>query len=304
MPIQLPPLTRRGFLLQAALLAAAGCAGPQAARGQPGRKDLDSWAFLADTHIAADPASVTREVRMAGHLERVGRELGEGRRRLAGAIINGDCALLKGESGDYRTLVSLLEPVRASGVPVWCTLGNHDQREQFRAVVGGGTPEPGSPSDRQVAVLRTPRVNLFLLDSLEVTNQTPGRLGPAQLEWLAQALDRHGDKPAVVLGHHHLESGEVRSGLRDSQALLAVLEARRQVKLYVYGHTHVWKREQTPGGLHLVNLPPVAYVFEKGRPSGWVHALFVADGVRLELRTVDPSHPQQGEVAELRWRSA
>ena len=25
-------------------------------------------------------------------------------------------------------------------------------------------------------------------------------------------------------------------------------------------------------GIHLINLPPTAYVFEEGKPSGWVRA--------------------------------
>jgi hypothetical protein len=57
-------------------------------------------------------------------------------------------------------------------------------------------------------------------------------------------------------------------------------------------------------GIHLVNLPPVAYVFREGNPSGWVHATTRRDGMRLELRCVDPKHKCQGQVVDLKWRAA
>ena len=37
----------------------------------------------------------------------------------------------------------------------------------------------------------------------------------------------------------------------------------------MFGHTHFWHRDQRKG-IHLLNLPPVAYVFKKEAPSGSV----------------------------------
>jgi hypothetical protein len=54
-------------------------------------------------------------------------------------------------------------------------------------------------------------------------------------------------------------------------------------------------------GLHLINLPPVAYVFGKSFPNGWVQATFRPQGMELTLKTIDPQHPQNGERHELRW---
>jgi hypothetical protein len=59
-------------------------------------------------------------------------------------------------------------------------------------------------------------------------------------------------------------------------------------KAYIYGHTHTWKVEHDDSGLHLVNLPPVAYAFKDGDPSGWVHAMLEPDGMSLALRCIDP----------------
>jgi hypothetical protein len=43
-------------------------------------------------------------------------------------------------------------------------------------------------------------------------------------------------------------------------------------------------------------------VFEEGRPSGWVHATVREDGARLELRCLDRTHKDHGQVADLAWR--
>jgi hypothetical protein len=51
-----------------------------------------------------------------------------------------------------------------------------------------------------------------------------------------------------------------------------------------------------------VNLPPVAYIFQQGDPAGWVHATTRHDGLRMELRCVDNTHKDHGQVVDLKWR--
>jgi hypothetical protein len=43
----------------------------------------------------------------------------------------------------------------------------------------------------------------YLLDSLDVTNKTPGTLGAEQLEWLEKSLKAAADRPALVMVHHN-----------------------------------------------------------------------------------------------------
>jgi hypothetical protein len=47
----------------------------------------------------------------------------------------------------------------------------------------------------------------------------------------------------------------------------------------------------------------VAYVFQQGLPSGWVRAELKKDGTRLELRCVDTTHKDHGQVVNLQWRA-
>jgi hypothetical protein len=84
---------------------------------------------------------------------------------------------------------------------------------------------------------------------------------------------------------------------------MAVLRPRRQVKMLIYGHTHNWSVEHDPAGLHLINLPPVAYVFKKGNPSGWAHLRLEPNAGLLELRCLDPDHPAHRQIHRLEWRT-
>ena len=266
--------------------------------------DANSWALLADLHIAADRTRVAREINMTRHLQTVSDELLALPKRPAGVFVVGDCAFNSGEQGDYATLTDLLDPLRGGKLPVHLALGTHDQRENFWQALKEEKTARRPVEDRQVALIPTPRVNWFVLDSLEKTLQTPGSLGQAQFDWLAKSLDANRRKPAIVLIHHNPGTEGNIGGLKDTEALFEVIRPRRQVKAYIFGHTHKWKIWEDPSGIHLVNLPPVAYIFQKGDPAGWVHATTRRDGLRMELRCVDTAHKDHGQVVDLKWRAA
>ncbi|MBI3191443.1 MAG: metallophosphoesterase [Pedosphaera parvula] len=221
-------------------------------------------------------------------------------------MINGDCAYLRGETGDYATFANLLDPVRAAQLPVRATLGNHDDRANFRQGLAEAKERDEALSDKQVALVRSQRANWFLLDSLELTNKTPGLLGEAQLKWLAAKLDAQADKPAIVFAHHNLffGPGENKGALKDTAPLMELMRPRRHVKAFIFGHTHNWSLQEDESGIHLINLPPVAYVFNKSRPNGWVEAVVKPDGLRLKLHALNREHPEHGQVKELKWRQA
>lgn len=226
--------------------------------------------------------------------------------RPAAGLILGDLALKDGQAGDYATFTDLLKPIRTAGTALHLTLGNHDHRERFVTALADQGDRPAG--GRIASVVPTSRANLFLLDTLDVTDHPPGRAGEAQLVWLAKELDAHADKPAIVCGHHdpRLEpppEGKPNWSLLDAADLFKVLEPRKHVKAYVYGHTHNWQVTAHPSGIHLVNLPPVAYPFKPELPSGWVHAAVRPDGMKLTLQSVDATHKAHGQVVDLKWRT-
>lgn len=297
MPFHLPPISRRRFL------AAAGAGLLACPPARAAEVDVRRWALLADPHIAGDPAAVARGVNMADHLRRALAEVLARPARPAGMIVNGDCALNQGFAEDYATLVDLLKPCSAAGMPVHLTLGNHDHRDHFRTALVRGTGAP-AVEGRHVSLIETPRANWFLLDSLDQTNKTPGRLAEAQREWLAAGLDARASRPALVVVHHNplFTTPGGASGLLDTDELFALLVPRKHVKAVFYGHVHKWE-QRTRDGLHVVGLPPVGYVFAPGDPSGWVEARLGSHGVNLELRCLDPAHLAHGQRVSLPWRA-
>jgi len=302
-PIHLPPISRREYFKRS-LLAGAGLVLAPNLLAADRRTDANSWALMADTHIAGDAAKIARCINMADHFKSVSRELLALPKRPAGAFIIGDCAFNSGEKDDYATLTDLLDPLRVGGLPLHLTLGNHDRRDNFQVALEVKESASHPVQDKHVALLRTSEVNWFVLDSLEKTLQTSGSLGPTQLDWLVKSLDANRRKPAIIQTHHHPVKGENGNGLKDAETLLELIRPRKQVKAWIFGHTHRWNVSQDESGIHLVNLPPVAYVFQAANPSGWVHATVRRDGMKLELRCLDPTHKDHGQVVDLNWRTS
>jgi hypothetical protein len=103
--------------------------------------------------------------------------------------------------------------------------------------------------------------------------------------------------------HHNPGTRESVGGLKDTQALYDVIRPRKQVKAYFFGHTHHSNVDKDESGIHLMNLPPVAYLFKQGDAMGWVDAILKDHGMRLELRCLDQTHKEHGRVVDLKWRA-
>jgi 3',5'-cyclic AMP phosphodiesterase CpdA len=300
MPIYLPPLSRRRFLGRAAVLGAGLALAPKITAAQAKPVAANTWALLSDIHIDADRKAVERGVTMANHLEAVVHDVLALENRPEGVIITGDCAHGSGKNGDYAVMAELLKPLREAGIQIHLLVGNHDHRERFWLAFREQSELPRPVADKHVAVLKTAFANWFMLDSLEHTASTPGWLGRAQLDWLGKALDENADKPALVLLHHNAGL-DGNMGIKDTVAFFETIRPRKQVKAYIYGHTHVWRTERDNTGIHLVNLPATAYVFKEGTPSGWVLARVKQTGVELELRCIDATHQAHRQTVSLDW---
>ncbi len=305
MPIHLPALTRRAVLKRGAAASASLLAGGHA------RADADkseTWLLFSDTHIAEDKAAVSRDVNVADHLQQAVREAVamQEKQRAFGLLVNGDLALNEGTPGDYATFVELMRPLRTAGIDVHLTLGNHDDREAFWKGCEELTTNKKLIPLKHVGVITTALVNWVLLDSLDKTNSTPGVLGDSQLGWLERTLRDLPDKPTLVMVHHNpgpfeVVPGTKVSGLTDTAGLMRVIDAHSKVKAWIFGHTHTWEVKSKNSGLHLINLPPVAYPFDKKRPSGFVVARIDDKGMTLELRALNKAHEQHAEKKRLEW---
>ena len=300
MPFSLPGLSRRQFLAGSTLaaLTAATARANDAAAADPHR-----FVLMADIHIPAQPDLQAHGVCMHDNFANVAQEIIALQNRPTATMILGDCAYLHGKAEDYVQVVKLLEPLRAAGMPIHLTLGNHDHRERFWEALPADDAQDKAVEAKHVMVVKSPRANWFLLDSLDATNKVPGVLGEAQLAWLAKLLDANADRPALVCVHHNPDLSEKPGGLTDTQPLYDVLLPRKQVKVLFFGHTHNWNIQEKEG-LHLVNLPPVAYVFAKGKPNGFVEVELGEDSATLRLSALAKDHAEHGKETKLAWRKA
>jgi 3',5'-cyclic AMP phosphodiesterase CpdA len=301
MPISLPALDRRQFLATstAAIFAAAQARGADGS--SPRKPDPQRFILMADVHMPSKPEMEARGVNMQANFAQAGKDILALQTTPAAAMILGDCAYLHGEAADYALFVKSLEPLRAAGLPVHCAMGNHDHRERFWQALPAEHGEDKYVDSRHLLVLETPRANWFLLDSLDATNKVPGVLGEEQLAWLAKELDARADKPALLALHHNPDLRPKPGGLVDTQPLYDVILPRKQVKALFFGHSHNWHQD-VKEGVHLVNLPPTAYVFVAGKPSGFVEIELQDDAAKLRLTALDKQHPQHGQELALKYR--
>lgn len=242
-------------------------------------------------------------VNMADNLAACVRELAAWPVKPAAVIVNGDLAFKNGQPEEYALFGKLIAPVRALA-PLHLSLGNHDQREHFWSAFPQDATALKSVPQKQVSVFASARANWFLLDSLDKTFSTPGELGTAQLDWLSAKLAARPELPAIIVAHHNLQTLGLVAGIKDSPALEELFARHRQVKAFIFGHTHNWSISTHASGVHLINLPPTGYVFKAGRPSGWVRCTLVGDGAEFELRALDAKHPEHAQSKQLKWRPA
>jgi 3',5'-cyclic AMP phosphodiesterase CpdA len=294
MPISLPPISRRAWLTNSLAAGLASLAPRSWGAAQPPK---ETWVLFSDTHIAADPALVARKACMAENLTRCVNQVLKLGQKPFGVMVNGDCVYMEGLKEDYETFGGLIAPLREAGLQVHCTLGNHDDRKNFMAAFTS-VEDPRPVEGKHVSVLSSATVNWVLLDSLDQVNKTPGVLGAAQLGWLDRTLKNLPERPTFVVAHHNpqvpVPEGEKHTGLVDSDGMFDVLARhQKKVRAFIYGHTHTWAHVQHEAtGIHLLNLPPVAYVFNEARPNGWVMASVAGDAMDFELRCLNPNHEQ------------
>ncbi len=312
MPVTLLPLTRRQFGKRA--VAVGGTAlitsnAPAALNSERAELDQNRVVLLADTHISADPGrsypgtkwpgspvgdDEHESVNMAESLAETAKRIIALEPRPVHLILNGDCAFSSGKVAEYKEFLRLVEPVRAAGVTVHVTIGNHDNRDNLWKTL------PFLRKDQiglQAEVIELEHANLVLLDS-----GRKGILGDKQLNWLANQLDERSDKPALIFGHFNpYPNRGVRpiKGMQDGASLLKLLGEREHARAYFYGHTHEWQHDRR-GHLSLINQPAVSYYFGKGIAHGWVD-MRLSDGLaQLKLQCINQNHKQHGDRREIK----
>ena len=307
MPIILPPITRRQFVRHSIAIGGTAIMAPSPLASTVSESfhlDQNRVALLSDTHISSDPNSVYpgtkwpgsrvkdsehEWVNMANCLTQAAKSVIALNPRPANLIVNGDCTHSNGKEDECKEFLRIIEPIRAAGITIHVTVGNHDNRKNLWKLLPFLKQEH---MGIQAGVIELPRANLVLLDS-----GRKGVLGDEQLNWLAQQLDERVNKPALIFSHFNPYSNRgVRpiTGMRDGASLLKLLAKRKHARAYFYGHTHEWQHDRRDH-LHLVNQPAVSYYFGKGHAHGWIDMNLTEMSAYLELNCINPKHKQHGD---------
>jgi len=304
MPVSLIPHSRRSFI-QAGAVAALSPWGIRASAAH----NTPWFAMLADPHIHADPAKTARETNMAENLKKVVTEILAEPSLPEFAFVNGDCAFNDGLKADYETFRLLVQPLLDAGVPVHLTMGNHDTHEPFYELFPEAKSQPATALKRQVSTAESSQAHWIFIDTLKMVHQVIGEIGTEQLQWISAEIDRCGTsgKPVIIVGHHYPQTkpkdpGGPITGLADTAEFMGLLRSKPQVKAYIFGHSHNYGYKVADGGVHLVNQPPVGYLFDPARPNGWIRGQLAADSLTLELRALDTNHAENRIAKTLAWR--
>jgi predicted phosphodiesterase len=255
----------------------------------------DHWIFLSDTHVPGDPKTMRHDYNPNNHFHQVCEEILQLSDKPHGIIVTGDFAFIQGLPEDYARLVTLTAPYTKNGIPVHVALGNHDRLNPFFAAFTQFKKENSPVHNKNVTILETPNCNLFIMDSLFEDEDGSGYFGRSQRNWLAKELDARKEKPALLLAHHNPED------LVDNQHFWYVVKPRKQVKAYIYGHTHVYQ-QSIRDNVHLINLPALGWEFQKGKqPLGWSDVLLSSNGIELTLHTIDKTRSDNKHVRKFNW---
>lgn len=192
-------------------------------------------AQITDPHIRAAGRLAYGMVDTAGALARAVGALNALEPRPDLVLVTGDLVDF-GLDAEYGLFRELMAPLRA---PWFALMGNHDERESFRAAFPE-QPSPLSDGFIQYALEDWP-VRILALDTL-VPGNGFGRLCGRRLDWLKARLDAQPERPTIIAMHHppfrtgigHMD----KIGLADADALRAVVAPHRSVQRIVCGHLH------------------------------------------------------------------
>ncbi|SAK49081.1 phosphodiesterase [Caballeronia hypogeia] len=194
-------------------------------------------AQISDLHITPPGTLAYGRVDTAAFLARAIDALNALDPRPDAVLVTGDL-VDAGGIDEYRHLRSFLDRLH---MPWRLLVGNHDDRDHFRAVFAD-RPELAGDSFVQYA-FDAGAVRVIALDTLD-PGSGAGRLCAARLAWLEAELEACRDRP-VLIGMHHppIRCGigfmdDIRLAPEDSRALDALVRRHPNVERIVCGHVH------------------------------------------------------------------
>ncbi len=238
---------------------------------------------LSDTHLFGDDSLHYGVVDTMDHLRRTLAHIDGQRFDLV--VCSGDVSE-DGTETSYERALSVLVPWAAErGARTVFAMGNHDRREAFRAVLGGGQPGGAGrlpsgedPARPVVSVAEQSGWRVIVLDS-SVPGRGYGALDPAQLAFLREELRAPVEHGTVVVVHHppvdaQTELLQALALAHEDAAALLDAVADSDVRVILSGHYHLPVVE-TVRGVPVIVAPGVTNVsraFEDPREESSIDA--------------------------------
>ncbi len=203
---------------------------------------------LSDTHFSGDGGRHYGVVDTVEHLRRALTHVGHLLFDIV--VVSGDVSE-DGTEESYRNIRDQIVPwAQARGARVVFAMGNHDRRDSFRTVLGGGQPDageqelPGIDLDRPVAsVSMHDGWRIVVLDS-SIPGVGYGNLEPEQKQFLREALSTPAGHGTVVVVHHPPVRAQtdllqaLALDEHDAQELIDIVRGS-DVRVILSGHYHL-----------------------------------------------------------------
>lgn len=189
---------------------------------------------LSDTHLVPEGAlsnGLETAARLTAAIDYVNARHGDADL----VVLAGDLAD-QGAVAAYERLKTAIAPLAP---PLLLTLGNHDDRDNFAAVLGDAHLGETGCADH---VRDVDGQRIIVLDSLAPEKDGQGGLTAAQLSWLGARLDEARDRPVIVVLHHNITPFHVQTDfliLDDNVELAAVLSTHPDIRQIISGHVHM-----------------------------------------------------------------
>lgn len=209
---------------------------------------------LSDSHLFAEEDGKLLGMNTRDSLERVIERVQSEQSCIDLILASGDLSQ-DGSLASYQRFHQLTDGLGADAR--WFP-GNHDEVPIMRSAC--------ADSDLLHPVVDLGNWRIILLDS-SIPGAVPGYLADDQLELLEQALSEAPQRHHLICFHHHPVSigcdWMEPIGLRNPDALFAVLDRHPQVKALLWGHIHQ-EFDQLRNGVRLLASPSTCVQFAPG----------------------------------------
>ncbi|PIA73499.1 Icc protein [Pseudomonas sp. NFACC19-2] len=209
---------------------------------------------LSDSHLFAEADGKLLGMDTCDSLQRVIERVLQEQPQIDLILATGDLSQ-DGSEASYQRFRQLTSAINA---PIRWLAGNHDEIPPMQAACQG--------SELLEPVIDLGAWRIVMLDS-SIPGAVPGFLADSQLELLDRALSEAPQRHHLICLHHHPVSIGCKwmepIGLRNPDALFAVLDRYPQARTVLWGHIHQ-EFDQQRGNLRLLASPSTCVQFAPG----------------------------------------